>query len=65
MILFLITLAIVAAKPLNPKKVIYAVNCGAPSNYKSPSGIAYEKVNLPSNYRTSKQIQRLSWQIIA
>jgi hypothetical protein len=33
----------VAAKPLNPKKVIYAVNCGAPSNYKSPSGIAYEK----------------------
>lgn len=44
MILFLITLAIVASKPLNPKKVIYAINCGAPSNYKSPSGIPYEKV---------------------
>ncbi|CAD8078164.1 unnamed protein product [Paramecium sonneborni] len=43
MIQLFIILALAFSKPLNPKKVLYAINCGAPSNYKSPSGIQYEK----------------------
>ncbi|CAD8164127.1 unnamed protein product [Paramecium octaurelia] len=43
MIQLFIIIALAFSKPLNPKKVIYAINCGAPSNYKSPSGIQYEK----------------------
>jgi hypothetical protein len=45
---FLLVLAIcfvLEAKPLNPKKVLYAINCGAPSGYKGANGIAYERVD--------------------
>ncbi|CAD8073522.1 unnamed protein product [Paramecium primaurelia] len=43
MIQLFIIIALAFSKPLNPKKVLYAINCGAPSNYKSPSGIQYDK----------------------
>ncbi|KAM3134911.1 hypothetical protein pb186bvf_012911 [Paramecium bursaria] len=43
MIILLLSLIQIQAKPLNPKKVLFAINCGAPSAHKGQSGIQYEK----------------------
>ena len=43
-VLCLATLAL-NAKPFNPKKVLYAVNCGSSSVTKSTLGFNYQKVS--------------------
>ena len=44
-ILFFALLVCASTKPLNPKKVLYAIDCGAPSSHRGPTGIYYERVN--------------------